>query len=46
MGRKMNRGKQQILFNYLPGRTFDFEKVATIARIEKIRGKPRNDLSV
>ena len=45
MGRKMNRGKQQILLNYLPGRTFDFEKIATIAKIEKIRGRPREDLN-
>jgi ribosomal protein L40E len=45
MGRRMNRGKQQILLNYLPGKTFDFEKIGTIARIERIRGVPRPDLN-
>jgi hypothetical protein len=45
MGRKMTRGKQQILFNYLPGRTFDFEKLATIARVSKISGIVRSDLN-
>lgn len=45
MGRRMNRGKQQILLNYLPGKTFDFEKIGTIARIEHIRGVPRTDLN-
>ena len=46
MGRTMNRGKQQILFHYLPGRTFDFEKVATIARVQKIQGIQRSDLNI
>lgn len=46
MGRRMNRGKQQILLNYLPGKTFDFEKVSVIARVDHIRGVPRTDLSV
>jgi hypothetical protein len=46
MGRKMSRGKQQVLFNYLPGKTFDFERVATIARVVSIRGVPRTDLNV
>lgn len=45
MGRKMSRGKQQVLFNYLPGKTFDFERVATIARATNIRGVLRNDLN-
>jgi hypothetical protein len=45
MGRKMSRGKQQVLFNYLPGKTFDFERVATIARVVSIRGVPRTDLN-
>lgn len=45
MGRKMNRGKQQVLFNYLPGRTFDFEG-GVIARISRIRGLQRNDLNL
>ena len=28
---KMTRGKQQILFNYLPGKTFDFDKSNILA---------------
>lgn len=46
MGRKMYRGKQQIMFNNLPGRTFDFEHVATIARVTNIQGVPRTDLNI
>ena len=45
MNRKMYRGKQQVLFNYLPGRTFDFERTATIARVTNIHGLPRTDLN-
>lgn len=45
MGRKMNRGKQQVLFNYLPGRTFDFEG-GVISRVSRIRGLQRNDLNL
>lgn len=45
MARRMTRGKQQVLFNYLPGRTFDFEKIATIARVKSVRGTPHNDLN-
>ncbi|GEM_PF-795755 len=45
MGRKMSRGKQQVLLNYLPGKTFDFEKIGTIARVESIRGVARTDLN-
>jgi hypothetical protein len=45
MGRKMNRGKQQVLFNYLPGRTFDFEG-GVISRVSQIRGLQRNDLNI
>jgi hypothetical protein len=42
----MNRGKQQVLFHYLPNRTFDFEGVAAIAQITGIRGDPRTDLNI
>jgi hypothetical protein len=42
----MNRGKQQVLLGYLPGKTFDFDKIGTIARVERIRGVPRTDLNV
>lgn len=45
MGRRMSRGKQQVLLNYLPGKTFDFEKVPVIARVDRIRGVPRPDLN-
>lgn len=45
MGRKMSRGKHQIMFNYLPGKTFDFERVATIAQITTIRGVPQSNLN-
>ncbi len=45
MPRIMNRGKQQVLFHYLPNRTFDFEQVAAIARVVGIRGDPRTDLN-
>src|SRR5215217_1117694 len=38
MTRTMSRGKGQVLTNYLPGKTFDFEKVATISRVTDIRG--------
>lgn len=41
----MSRGKQQVLFNYLPNRTFDFERVAAIARVVGIRGDPRTNLN-
>jgi hypothetical protein len=42
----MRRGKQQIMHRFLPGKTFDFERVATIARVQAIRGNPRTDLNV
>ncbi len=45
MPRRMTRGKHQILFNILPERTFDFDKVAVIARVSKIRGVARTDLN-
>lgn len=45
MSRKMSRGKRQAIFNYLPGRTFDFAKTGTIARITTIRGELRADLN-
>ncbi len=42
----MSRGKHQVLLNYLPERTIDFEKIGTIARVQRIRGFPRNDLNL
>ncbi len=44
--RSMTRGKQQVLYNFLPGRTFDFEKVSVIARVDVIRGTAVNDLNM
>jgi hypothetical protein len=41
----MFRGKHQVLFNYLPNRTFDFERIAVIARVTGVRGDPRTDLN-
>ncbi len=43
MSKKMRRGKHQVMFDYLPGKTIDFEKV--IARISSIRGVPRTELN-
>ena len=43
---KMTRGKQQILFNYLPGKTFDFDKSNRLAQITSIRGIQKTDLNV
>ena len=45
MRNTMSRGKQQILYNYLPGRTIDFEG-AVIARINCIRGIQVRDVNV
>jgi len=42
----MTRGKQQILFNYLPGRTFDFDRSGTIAQIDSIHGVPNHELNL
>ena len=43
MPSKLQRGKQQILLNYLPGRTFDFDRV--IYRVDHIRGTPNTKLN-
>ena len=45
MPSRMRRGKQQVLLNYLPGRSFDFERIGVIARVDQIRGMPRQDLN-
>lgn len=44
MARTMSRGKQQVLFNYLPGKTFDFER-GPIAKVAGIRGRPSIDVN-
>jgi hypothetical protein len=41
----MSRGKRQVLFDYLPGRVFDFAQVGTIAKVAKVRGTPNNQLN-
>lgn len=46
MGRKMNRGKRAILFEYLPGKTYDFERTGVIARTTQIRSKLNTDLNL
>lgn len=40
------RGKRQVLFHYLPGYTFDFDKANVIAQVESIRGVPQSDLNM
>jgi len=46
MGLKMSRGKRQIIFNYLPGYTFDFDKSSVIAQVDSIRGIPKPSLNI
>lgn len=43
---KMNRGKNQVMYSYLPGYTFDFDKSSAIAQINSIRGIQRTDLNL
>jgi hypothetical protein len=38
MSYKISRGKQQILYNYLPGKIFDFGN-SVVAKIDQIRGE-------
>lgn len=45
MGQRMRRGKGQILREFLPGRTFDFDKTAAIARVQSVRATPVTNLS-
>lgn len=45
MGKKMRRGKQQVMFNYLPGKTFEFERVSIISRVQSIRGIVNSQLN-
>ena len=46
MSISMNRGKHQVMYNYLPCYIFDFDKYSTISKVNKIRGNARNDLSL
>src|ERR1051325_964763 len=40
----MTRGKQQVLYQYLPGKVFDYGGEA-IARVTAIHGRERDDVS-
>ena len=42
----MTRGKQQILFNYLPGKTFDFDKSSVFAQVTSIHAVPKTELNI
>lgn len=44
MTKSMTRGKQQVLLNHLPGKTFDFQS-GPISLVSAIRGMPRSDLN-
>ena len=46
MVKKMTRGKQQVMFNYLPGKVFDFEKANEFAKVSSIRGEPNVELNL
>lgn len=46
MGRKMERSKRSVLFEHLPGQTYDFERTGVIARTTHIRGRPNADLNL
>lgn len=46
MSMKMNRGKNQVMYSYLPGYTFDFDKSYVIAQVESVRGKLNTDLNL
>ena len=41
----MTRGKNQIMYNFLPGYVFDFDKSSAISIIDYIRGDIRTDLN-
>ena len=44
MAKTMTRGKQQVLLNHLPGKTFDFQG-GPIARVASIRGYPNANIN-
>ncbi|MCO6512287.1 MAG: hypothetical protein J5I65_16000 [Aridibacter famidurans] len=44
MGHKMSRGKQQVLYTYLPTNTFDFQG-GSIARVQYVRGNIADDIN-
>lgn len=46
MPKKMSRGKNQIMYGYLPGYVFDFDKSSAIAQVQNIRGDACADLNM
>lgn len=42
----MTRGKQQVMFNYLPGKVFDFANPNEFAKVAFIRGEPNVELNL
>lgn len=46
MPKKMDRSKRAILFDYLPGQTYDFERTTVIARTLKIRTRQNTELNL
>lgn len=46
MGTKMNRGKRSVMFEYLPGQTYDFDRTGVIARSAQVRATPNTDLNL
>ncbi len=43
--KSMNRGRQQILFNFLPGKTFDHESGQAICRVKSFRAEEDQQLN-
>ena len=46
MGAKLTRGKQQVLFNYLPEDTFDFGKLGVLAKVTELSGIESKELNL
>ena len=46
MGSTITRGKQQILFNYLPEDTFDFGNLGVLAKVTELSGRESKELNL
>ena len=46
MRKKMDRSKRAILFNNLPGQTYDFDRTGVISRTRKIRARQNTELNL
>lgn len=46
MRNKMDRSKRAVLFNNLPGQTYDFDRTGVIARTRKIRARQNTELNL